>query len=182
MRPGRLAAPEARKRIAPELSAVLWDSTPERKRILPWDQSRQLLLPDLRGGGSGNHSLCPRVTGPRCDSLQAQARVEAWIPWSPRVRDTDAFRGGLVRQGLKAVIPARARRTNAQSHDPERYPARNAVECGLSWLKHGRCGGPLRPIRPARPGFSVPGERWALTEAKEPDRSGNKERRGWTKL
>ena len=32
-------------------------------------------------------------------------------------------------------MPARARRTNPQPHDPERYQARNAVERGLGWLK-----------------------------------------------
>ena len=52
-----------------------------------------------------------------------------------RAYDGDAFRAW---RGLEAVIPARKGRTNPRPHDPERYKARNAVERGLGWLKHGR--------------------------------------------
>lgn len=52
-----------------------------------------------------------------------------------RAYDADAWR---ARQGIKTVIPARARRTNPQPHDPERYPARNVVKRNLDWLKRGR--------------------------------------------
>ena len=50
-----------------------------------------------------------------------------------RAYDGDAFRAWLVQRGTEAVIPARKGRT--QPYDSERYPARNAVEWGLGWLK-----------------------------------------------
>ena len=53
-------------------------------------------------------------------------------------RDGDAFRAWLAQRNLEAVTPARKGRTNPQPHDPERYPARKAVERGLGWLTHGR--------------------------------------------
>ena len=43
-----------------------------------------------------------------------------------------------MQRGIEAVLPARRGRLNPQSHDPERYPARNAGERGIGWLKHGR--------------------------------------------
>ena len=54
-----------------------------------------------------------------------------------RAYDGDAFRAWLAQRGIEAVIPSRAGRTNPQSHDPERYQARNAVERGIGWLKRG---------------------------------------------
>ena len=54
-----------------------------------------------------------------------------------RAYDRDAFRAWLAQRDIKAVIPARRRRLNPQPHDPERYQARNAVERGIGWRKHG---------------------------------------------
>ena len=51
------------------------------------------------------------------------------------LRFARAVQAWLEQQGIEAVIPARNGRTNPQLHDPERYPARNAVERGLGWLK-----------------------------------------------
>ena len=48
------------------------------------------------------------------------------------------MRAWRERRGIEAVIPARKGRANPRPHDPERYPARHAVERGLGWLKHGR--------------------------------------------
>ena len=72
--------------------------------------------------------------GQRHDTTQARTLVEAWTdaPRScliaNRAYDGDAFRAWRAQRGIKAVIPARNGRTNPQSHAPERYPARNAVE------------------------------------------------------
>ncbi len=84
-----------------------------------------------------------RVTGgPRHDSTQAL--VEAWtdtpLPclMADRAYDRDGFRAWLAQRGTEAVIPARKGRTNPQPHDPERYPARNAIERGVGRLKPGR--------------------------------------------
>ena len=52
-----------------------------------------------------------------------------------RAYDGDAFRAGRARQDTESAIPARIRRTNPWSHDPEWYPARNTGERGLNWLK-----------------------------------------------
>ncbi len=86
-----------------------------------------------------------RLTGgQRHDSTQARALVEAWtgapLPCliADRAYDGDAFRAWREQQGIKAVIPARKGRTNPPPYDLERYPARNAVERGIGWLKHGR--------------------------------------------
>ena len=76
--------------------------------------------------------------GPRRDRIQARALVEAWTdaPLScliaDRGYDRDAFRVGRAQRDIKAVIPARCRRTNLQPHAPERYPVRNAGERGIS--------------------------------------------------
>ena len=98
------------------------------------------ILADQRG-----RPLCLRLTGgPRHDSTQARALVEAWtgapLPCliADRAYDGDAFRAWLEQQGIEAVIPSRKGRTNPRPHDPERYPARNAVERGIGWLKHWR--------------------------------------------
>ncbi len=49
------------------------------------------------------------------------------------------MRAWRARQGMEAVLPARARRTNPQPpHDPERYSARNAVKRAIGWLPRGR--------------------------------------------
>lgn len=48
------------------------------------------------------------------------------------------YRDRLASQGLGAVMAARARRTNCQSHGLEWYLARHVVTRGLGWLKHGR--------------------------------------------
>ena len=87
-----------------------------------------------------------RVTGGlRHDSTQARALGETWTgaPRScliaDRAWDGDAFHTWLAQRDLKAVLPARGRRTNPQSHDPERYQARHAVARGLGGLKEWRC-------------------------------------------
>ena len=141
-----------------ELSAGLRDSTvvrahacaagaPKKKGLDPaLGRSRagfstQIhILADQRG-----RPLCLRLTGgQRHDRTQARALVEAWtgapLPCliADRAYDGDAFRAWRERQGIEAVIPARKGRTNPPPHDPERYPARNAVERGLGWLKHWR--------------------------------------------
>ena len=98
------------------------------------------VLADRRG-----RPLRLRVTGgPRHDRTQARAWVEAWTD-TPRPRlkadrayDGDPFRAWLAQRGAEAVIPARKGRTNPQSHDPEPYRARNAIERGLGWLQRGR--------------------------------------------
>ena len=98
------------------------------------------ILADPRG-----RPLCLRLTGgQRHDRTQARALVEAWtgapLPCliADRAYGGDAFRAWRERQGIEPVIPARKGRTNPRPHDPERYPARNAVERGIGWLKHGR--------------------------------------------
>ena len=79
--------------------------------------------------------------GQRHDSTQAQAWVEdgtdAPLPCliTDRAYDRDGFRAWLAQQGIEAVIPARRGRLNPQSHDPEKYKARNAVERGIGGLK-----------------------------------------------
>lgn len=44
-----------------------------------------------------------------------------------RTWEIDAFRAGLVPQGIETVLPARIRRTNLQSRAPDRYPARTGL-------------------------------------------------------
>ena len=82
-----------------------------------------------------------RVTGgQRHDRTQARGLVEAWTATprpcliTDRAYDGDAFRAW---RGAEAVISARKGRTNPQTHDPERYKARNAVERGLGWIQRG---------------------------------------------
>lgn len=41
--------------------------------------------------------------------------------------EIDAFRAGLLPQGIETVLPARIRRTNLQARAPERYPARTGL-------------------------------------------------------
>ncbi len=98
------------------------------------------ILADQRG-----RPLRLRLTGdPRHDRTQARARVKAWtgapLPCliADRAYDSDAFRAWREQQGIEAVIPARKGRTNPRPHDPERYPARNAVERDIGWLQRGR--------------------------------------------
>ena len=142
----------------PDLSAVRRDSTVGRAHVraagAPQHKETDPALGRSRGGfGSQIHiladqrgrPLCLRLTGgPRHDSTQARDRVEAWTgaPLSlliaDRAYDRDAFRAWLAQRGIEAVIPARGRRLNPQPHDPEPYQARNAVERGIGWLKHGR--------------------------------------------
>ena len=45
------------------------------------------------------------------------------------------FRAWRAQRDIKAVIPAQRGCLNPQSHDPERYKARNAVERGIGGLK-----------------------------------------------
>ena len=54
-----------------------------------------------------------------------------------RVYDGDAFRTWRAQQGIEAVIPPGAGRTNSQPRAPERYPACNAVR-GIGGIKRGR--------------------------------------------
>ena len=102
-----------------------------------------------RGGFSSPiHSLADqrgrplrlRLTGgQRHDSTQARALVKAWpCLIADRTYDRAACRARLAQRDIEAVLPARLRRLNPQPHDPEQYPARNAVERGIGWLKHGR--------------------------------------------
>ena len=101
-------------------------------------RSQRPILADQRG-----RPLCRRLTGgPR--HARTQARVKAWIGAplpcliADRAYDRDAFRAWRAQRDIEAVLPARGRCLNPQSHDPERYPARKAVERGLGGLKHGR--------------------------------------------
>ena len=98
------------------------------------------ILADLRG-----RPLPLRVTGgQRHDRTQAQAWVEdgtdAPLPCliADRAYDRDGFRAWWAPRGIEAVLPARRGRTHPQPHDPEKYPARKAVERGLGGLKQGR--------------------------------------------
>ena len=145
-------------RDEPDLSAVRLDSTVVRAHVsaagAPKQKETDPALGRSRGGfGSQIHiladrrgrPLCLRLTGgPRHDSTQARAWVEAWTGARPscliadRAYDRDAFRAWRAQRGIEAVIPARGRRLNPQPHDPERYQARNAVERGIGWLKHWR--------------------------------------------
>ncbi len=81
--------------------------------------------------------------GPRHDRTQARALGEAWIGaprpclMADRAYDGDGFRAWRAPRGTEAVLPARKGRTNPQPRDPERYPARNAIERGLDGLKQG---------------------------------------------
>ena len=130
------------------------------------------ILADQRGC-----PLCLRLTGgPRHDSTQARALVEAWIG-ARRARpsrliadwayDYDGFRAWRAQRGIEAVLPARGRHLNPQPHDPEPYQARNAVERGIGWLKHGRRGATCYDkIRKSFPCFSVPGRSLDLDEGK----------------
>ena len=142
----------------PELSAGLLDSTVVRAHASAAGAPKKKGLDPALGRGRGGlspqiHSLadprgrplCLRLTGgQRHDSTQARALVEAWtgapLPCliADRAYDGDAFRAWRERQGIEPVIPARKGRTNPRPHDPERYQARNAVERGIGWLKHGR--------------------------------------------
>ncbi len=147
--PRRMAYLQAK----PELSAGLLDSTVGRARVRggrAQKKGRDPALGRSRGGlGTQIHiladqrgrPLCLRLTGgPRHDSTQARAWIGAPLPCliADRAYDSDAFRAWREQQGIEAVIPARKGRTNPRPHDPERYQARNAVERGLGWLKHGR--------------------------------------------
>ena len=139
------------------MSAVLLDSTvgrahvsaagaPKKKRdgAGPRPQSGRLQHPDPHFGGSTEHPPCLRVTsGPRHDSTQTQGPVEAWrgAPLPCLIADPGpmATLSALGwRNGTSRPFPARRRRTYPQPHDPEQYKARNAVERGIGWLKHGR--------------------------------------------
>lgn len=91
------------------------------------------------------HSLtdqqgCPlplRGTGDqRHDRTRDRVLVAAWtdapLPclsaaWA---YDGDAFRAQWTRQGIEAIIPARARRTHPRSHDPARYRPWNTASAG----------------------------------------------------
>ena len=55
-----------------------------------------------------------------------------------RAYDRAGFRAGRAQRAIKAVLPARRGRLNPHSHDPERYPARKAVERGIDGLQQGR--------------------------------------------
>ena len=88
------------------------------------------ILADRRG-----RPLHLRVTGgPRHDRIQARALGEDGTdaPLScliaDRAYDSDDFRAWLAQRDIEAVIPARRGHLNPQSHAPERYKARNAVE------------------------------------------------------
>ena len=100
--------------------------------------------PDSQPGRSTGTPLCLHLTGgPRHDRTQDRTRVKAWtgapLPCliADRAYDGDAFRAWRAQPGIEAVLPARKGRTNPQSHDPERYPARNAGKRDLGWLTHG---------------------------------------------
>ena len=154
VRSGRLAAPDG---LPAGRAGAVRGATGQHgraRRARPPKKERDPALERSRAGvGTKIHiladqrgrPLCLRLTGGQChDSTQARSRVEAWIGAplpcliADRAYDSDAFRAWRARQGIKAVISARKGRTNPQPHGPERYPARNAVERGLGWLKHGR--------------------------------------------
>lgn len=67
--------------------------------------------------------------------------MEAPRSWliADRAYDIDAFRTGLAQQDIKAVMPARDRRTNQTPASTTRngIEPRNAVERGLGWFRHG---------------------------------------------
>ena len=98
-----------------------------------------------RGGFSTRgHSLTDRrgrslglsvMGGPRYDHTLGKDGTDASLSCliADRAWDGNAFRAWLVLKGIKAVIPARHRRTFP--HDPARYKARHAVARGLGWLK-----------------------------------------------
>lgn len=85
---------------------------------------------------SGRPGAVRRVTGPRacaCErngrgphketaSALGRRRVSFYI--AARTWEIDAFRAGRVPPGMETILPARIRRANRQSRDPERYPAR----------------------------------------------------------
>ena len=54
----------------------------------------------------------------------AQADAPLSCLMADRAWDDDAFRARRAQRDIKAVIPARSRRTNPQSRAPERFPAR----------------------------------------------------------
>jgi transposase len=68
--------------------------------------------------------------------LVAQTKPKALL--ADRAYDSDAFRSRLEELDCIAVIPARAKRANPQSHDRELYKGRNAVERTFSLLKQAR--------------------------------------------
>ena len=141
----------------PDLSAVQLDSTLVRAHVsaagAPKSPGTDHALGRSRGGfGTQIHLLADRrgrplrlrVTGgPRHDSTQARALVEAWTDtprpclMADRAYDGDGFRTWRAQRGTEAVIPDRKGRTNPQPHDLELYKARNAIERGLGWLKQG---------------------------------------------
>ena len=68
----------------------------------------------------GGRPLCvPCGPGP---AAQADAPLSCLM--ADRAWDDDAFRARRAQRDIKAVIPARSRRTNPQSRAPERFPAR----------------------------------------------------------
>ena len=114
------------------------------------------------------------------------------------VRDAGRIRRGPVGSPAKSILPTPAatdwrrrvwrpscRRGPGARPTPwlGTVPARHAAARGRGWLKRGRrVAARYGPIRPTRPGLSVPGGRRDLTEAKgQPDLSWDKDRRGWIK-
>lgn len=65
-----------------------------------------------------NGCIPPKETG----SVLGRCRDSFGI--ADRTWEIDAFRAGLVPQGIETVLSARIRRPNLQSRAPDRYPAR----------------------------------------------------------
>ena len=89
---------------------------------------------------SGRPGAIRRVTGQRsCACAERNARIlpketnsvlrrrRDSFGIADRTWEIDAFRAGLVPQGIETVLPARIRRMNLQSRAPERYPARTGL-------------------------------------------------------
>ena len=105
-------------------------------------QPPRLRHPDPHPGGSTRPSPAPARDGrpaPRPHpSPGLGGRRDRRASALPDHRN--GFRAGRAQRAIEAVLPARRGRLNPQPHDPERYPARKAVERGVgglqtSWLQ-----------------------------------------------
>ena len=109
-------------------------------------QPGRLRHPDPQPGGSAGPSPASARDGrtaprqPPSSGLggRRDRRAPALPDRRPGLYDSDGFRAWWAQRGIEAVIPARRGRTHPQSHDPEKYKARKAVERGLGGLKQGR--------------------------------------------
>ena len=163
VRPGRLAAPDGlsagrsgsvRRAVGQHGRARARErGSKPRAGSRPWPQPGRLQHPDPHAGGSPRPSPArDRRPAPRPHpspgpggSLDGRA---AALPDRRQAWDGDAFRAWREPPGLKAVLPAQKGRTNPQPHDPERYPARKAVERGSAGSRGGGAWPPATPHTP----------------------------------